>query len=411
MSSVKEKSILFLSHLIPKEYDEDIKKFSKKNMQDAANTLQWHILNGLSDHLDGNLDVLNLITVGSYPQNYEKAFICTKSFDCGTDRQGINVGFCNIRGIRRRSIRKNIYSNLKKWCIENSDTERLIVVYSLHSSLLGALSKLKEDGIAVHICAIVADLPDMINLSSEKSLLSSIVHFKVSKASLKRINIVDSFVFLTEQMSDYLDNEKPYCVMEGICTEQKERPVVEDIIEDNIKTILYTGTLHRKFGVMHLLDAFSKIENDNYRLVICGTGDSENEIRAASIMDARIVFKGRCTREEVLGLQQKATVLVNPRLNNESFTKYSFPSKNLEYLSSGTPMIAFKLEGIPDEYDEYISYVGDHTVESFRDILVKVCELSEETRKEMGQRAKKFVLEQKNEMVQTRKIIELLEQF
>ena len=38
---------------------------------------------------------------------------------------------------------------------------------------------------------------------------------------------------------------------------------------------------------------------------------------------------------------------VNPRQNNEEFTKYSFPSKTMEYLASGVPVVAYKLDGIP----------------------------------------------------------------
>jgi len=50
----------------------------------------------------------------------------------------------------------------------------------------------------------------------------------------------------------------------------------------------------------------------------------------------------------------KADVLVNPRENNEEYTKYSFPSKNIEYLASGNPVVAYMLDGMGDCYREYI---------------------------------------------------------
>lgn len=173
--------------------------------------------------------------------------------------------------------------------------------------------------------------------------------------------------------------------------------------------ILYAGTLHEKFGVMNLVKAFQLIDAPDYRLVICGIGDSADAIRKAAEKDSRISFLGQLPRAEVLEWQKRVTVLVNPRQNNEDFVKYSFPSKILEYLSSGTPVVAYKLDGIPAEYDRYIQYVEDDSIETLMNKLIGVCELAEEERKEMGRRGRLFVLSEKNRDVQTKKIIELIE--
>ena len=217
---------------------------------------------------------------------------------------------------------------------------------------------------------------------------------------MNRLECADCFVLLTKQMADYLHIKKPYCVVEGIAskTQQIERR------ENSEKTILYTGTLHQKFGVMNLVNAFSQIEDPDYRLVICGIGDSEQAIKDAVKDDSRISFLGQLPRNEVIEWQKKATVLVNPRQNNEEFTKYSFPSKTMEYLSSGIPVVAYKLDGIPDEYDQYIQYVADDSIESLKKKLVEVCEMTREERQELGNIGRNFVLMKKNSTIQVRKI-------
>ena len=53
---------------------------------------------------------------------------------------------------------------------------------------------------------------------------------------------------------------------------------------------------------------------------------------------------------EVLKAQSESEILVNPRNDNNEFTKYSFPSKVIEYLGSDTPMIGYILPGMPKEY-------------------------------------------------------------
>src|SRR5699024_551254 len=116
-------------------------------------------------------------------------------------------------------------------------------------------------------------------------------------------------------------------------------------------------------------------------------------------------------RKKILELQKTSTVLINPRPNNEEYTKYSFPSKIMEYMSSGRPMIAYKLDGMPEEYLKYFYPVtetqsGDGLYNTLRDVLSKT---PDELDKK-GSCAKEFVLTLKNKKTQTFKILDLLEE-
>jgi glycosyltransferase involved in cell wall biosynthesis len=157
-------------------------------------------------------------------------------------------------------------------------------------------------------------------------------------------------------MAERLGIKAPFIVMEGIAPKPEE--VIGDYDTENLgKYILYTGLLNKKFGIPTLLDAFCQMGDRSVKLVLCGSGDAEDYIREKQQENPNIIFKGRVDRSEALALQKGAAILVNPRQNNEDFTKFSFPSKNLEYLSSGVPTVAYKLDGIPDEYDDYLSYI------------------------------------------------------
>ena len=108
-------------------------------------------------------------------------------------------------------------------------------------------------------------------------------------------------------------------------------------------------------------------------------------------------------------MQKNATIIVNPRQNNEEFTKYSFPSKNMEYLSSGVPVIAYKLDGIPDEYDDYILYPEDNSSDGLYKKIKSVLDMSEEERQSVGEKARCFVVENKNKNRQAQRIFEFIE--
>ncbi len=398
----------FLTTLIPYELDSIVRSLSKNNMQDAANALEWHIYNGLSKNLNTEIKIFNVLPIGSFPQYYKKPFVKKSLFDADFSKSNINIGFCNIKLIRKYHQPIKIFKELDKWCKNNND-DKTLFVYTVCAPFMSALSRLKAKYPDLKICAIIADLPDMSSLSSKKSLVKKLFENRLAQSSYSKLEHIDAFVLLTRHMADYMKLTKPFCVMEGISTNS-------DCYENStdtsvIKNILYTGTLHKRFGVMNLVEAFMMTDNPKYRLIICGIGDSEDEIKRAVLKDKRIIFKGQLARSEVLKLQSSAAVLVNPRQNNEEFTKYSFPSKNLEYLSSGKPLIAYKLDGIPDEYDDYIFYVNDNSPEALCNKLVEVCEDVNGIVLNKSKAAQKFVLQEKNEITQTKKIINLLSKF
>lgn len=389
--------------MVPQELSDEVKHNSFNNMIDAANALEHNLIEGFIANLPTTPKIINALPIGSYPQYYKKAFIKNSVFQLGNRSDHENIGFCNIKFIRNYFIKKSVYKSMKKYCKEKNG-EIVLCIYSASAEFLSAAQKIKKKYPNVIICEIIADLPGMTNLSIKKStLLQWFIDYK-AKQSLKRLEIVDCFVLLTKQMADYLHISKPYCVVEGIAS--KSQQIKER--ENTEKTILYTGTLHQKFGVMNLVEAFNQIESPDYRLVICGIGDSEKEIREAAEKNPRISFLGQLTRSEVLELQNQATILVNPRHNNEEYTKYSFPSKTMEYLSSGIPIVAYKLDGIPDEYNSYIQYVEDDSIESLKKKLVEVCELSNEERQNIGSRGRTFVLSNKNSTIQVKKIVTLI---
>lgn len=399
--------VVFLTMMIPDALKEKVAQKSSHNMQDAADALEKHIYEGLSENLHTEPHVVNILPIDSFPQYYKDAIIKQQLFELGEKQDHVNLGFCNVKLIRNSFIEQSICENLLNYYKKKESKEKkILIVYSATASFLRAVKKIKDAFPDIIVCDIIADLPAMTNLSNKRSMLLRAFIERSARQSEEALACVDCFVLLTKQMANYLKIDKPYCVMEGISS--PETSGVQNVVADK-KIILYTGTLHEKFGVMNLVRAFRTIHSENYELVICGVGDSEEAIRAAAEEDKRIHFLGKLPREQVLEWQSKATVLVNPRQNNEEFTKYSFPSKTMEYLSSGVPLVAYKLDGIPDEYDSYICYVKNNSIECLANTLKGVCEMSDSDRMAIGKRGREFVLTGKNSKEQTKKIVDLIE--
>lgn len=173
------------------------------------------------------------------------------------------------------------------------------------STFTQILEYAKKVDSSIATCLIIPDLPQYMNLSNKKNnLYNSLKNIEI-KIIKKNMEYIDSYVVLTQHMLEVLDISKPYVVIEGISTDIFNFTCKDsDYNQDNLKTVLYTGGLNEKYGVVDLIRSFEMLENENYRLIICGAGDAEKTIREASERDSRIIFKGLLKREEILNLQK-----------------------------------------------------------------------------------------------------------
>ena len=144
---------------------------------------------------------------------------------------------------------------------------------------------------------------------------------------------------------------------------------------------------------------------------ICGSGDSKEAIEEAARIDPRIKFWGLVDSNTALEMQHKATILVNPRTSEGEYTKYSFPSKTMEYLLAGRSVIINHLPGIPDEYYDYVYTPKDESIEAFADCISNVLNIDEEEREKRAKAGRDFVIERKNSKIQMQRVIKMIESY
>ena len=174
------------------------------------------------------------------------------------------------------------------------------------------------------------------------------------------------------------------------------------------RTLIYAGSLYERYGLKHLIEGFMMIKDNDVRLCFFGVGPFSQEIENYSKIDNRIQYKGVIPNNELIKILTKASILINPRPSHENYTKYSFPSKNMEFMSVGTPLLTSKLPGIPKDHFPFIYLIEE---ESSLGIYKAICLLLKKTQKELhefGLRSKDYTLKEKNNLVQCAKIINLI---
>ena len=188
--------------------------------------------------------------------------------------------------------------------------------------------------------------------------------------------------------------DKPYMVVEGIADVSDIPTFCEG--KPHKKIFMYAGELSVNVGINVLLEAFEKTTNDKYELWICGKGEYESIVAGKAKTDKRIKYLGFVKSGDMKRLQNEVNVFVNPRQNEFKYTGYSFPSKNIEYLKTGKPLVGYKLDGIPDEYDEFMFYPEDNSPYALAKAMEQAANLTDAELRNIYVRQTDFLKEKKS---------------
>jgi glycosyltransferase involved in cell wall biosynthesis len=269
----------------------------------------------------------------------------------------------------------------------------------------GALLASKVSGTPA--IAIVTDVPDFLHdyIGGAASPLGRLAIRAYRALSTFCMERYDGYIVLTEAMNPVVNPKgKPHLVMEGMV--DPGMGDVSNTLEAKLPeaVVIYAGALYAKYGVQTLLEAFLRVPHPQARLWLYGAGELEAMIQEQAIRDPRIKYFGVRPNPEVVAVEVRATLLVNPRPSTEAFTAYSFPSKNMEYMASGTPVLTTPLPGMPEEYFEHVYLFSDESVEGMAATLKQLLELPREELHRRGEGAKRFVLSHKTNGMQAYRV-------
>lgn len=365
----------------------------------STTTFQRALLNGFENRRNVTFKIVNAADIGSYPKRSKLLWVPGNIFKFN-GIPGVNCSFLNLTYFKKYSIYHKTLKTIKEICVKNKKETIVVLVYSLIYPYIKAAVKIREEFNNVRICPIIADLPEYF--SDNSSFIDNALSNNKEIQSFYRK--FDSAIVLTKPMIEALGLvNKPTLLIEGIY-----HPFLSQTFTKVQKSIMYSGKLDKRFGIDLLLEAFAKIDDSEFSLWIYGEGTARPLVEAHVKNDSRITYFGYRPQNEVIEAQLKASILVNPRPNKGEYTKFSFPSKTMEYMASATPVIMFKLDGIPDEYDDYLIYPKEESVNGLFDSLKTWGNKSETELRAFGQNSRNFIITEKNSKIQANKIVNFL---
>lgn len=375
-------------------------------MNEAGFKFHTLIQQGLVDNK--SVKILSLVGRNTSFKTY-KGVIWRAAKEKTDNIEYVYPGYLNLPFLKQFILSFSFFFHTLSWLTKHKkEHDKYIIMDAAYITvvpfvlLASKIIKCKTLAIFCDIYAYMADVKDAReNVGAAYRLIG-----KIMKSVYRRL---DSMVFLTEKMNEVINpDSKPHLIVEGLVDINMAKS--DNMLENKTEycAVMYAGALREQYGLKNLVEGFMAYKNDNARLWIYGAGDYSDKIKEAALSDNRIIFYGQVPLDEVVKKELEATVLINPRPTGREFTKYSFPSKNMEYMVSGTPVLTTRLPGMPNEYYDYVFTIDGDDASSITTALNKVFAYSKDELHQKGALSKKFVLEKKNNVIQAQRILNLL---
>jgi glycosyltransferase involved in cell wall biosynthesis len=156
------------------------------------------------------------------------------------------------------------------------------------------------------------------------------------------------------------------------------------------RVVLFSGAMNRWAGATQLVEAFRGVRDRDVELWLCGHGRNPDVVAAAA-GDERVRLLGLLSETELARVQAQADVFVNPRPPELPDNRSNFPSKVLEYLTWGRPVVSTWTDGLAPEYAAVLRVAGSAAPADLAAAIEAALDMSQEERIDLAGRIREFL--------------------
>jgi glycosyltransferase involved in cell wall biosynthesis len=273
------------------------------------------------------------------------------------------VPFVNLPILRPLTVGAMVVVELMRWRGASRSSRRVVLTYNL-TEPSGLFTLIVARLLKATALACVNDI--FVPGETVADSWSRRIDFWMQRRLIKRF---DGLSVPNRQISREFAPKLPWVRNEGGISNAVVRRFAHpapphEIGRDQPFTIVYAGSLTDVNGVPELVAGFTRLAGSGYRLIVAGRGPEEGPIVRAAAQDARIEFRGYLSEAEVLALYAEADLLLNLRITKRIRTDYFFPSKLIEFLATGVPVLSTATGHVREEFGEVLFLLEDETPEA-----------------------------------------------
>ncbi|QCX26480.1 glycosyltransferase [Nocardioides jishulii] len=337
--------VLHLGFVTPDALFEQVLR-NDRRMPVQTQRFGWNFLGALTA-AGMEVDAVTVVPASDFPLNRQLVFR-RQPFD-QNGVSGAAVGFVNVLGVKHWSRHRVMLGEVMRRYRDPEVTRPdVVVVHGVNSALL-ALTNRVATHFGIPSVVLMTDPPHGVGARDEQPRSA------LRRVDFRRVmNQLDRFsagICLTEQLGSAFLPGRPVLVMEGIAdVAETDADAASPVGASPV--VLYAGGVEEAYGLGALLEAVERSQGE-WTLEVCGRGSYLDQVLRAAERSPRVVYRGVLGQAELHEAYRAAAILVNPR-PDRGFTRFSFPSKVLEYMTHGGTVASTRLPGIPEEYWDHL---------------------------------------------------------
>lgn len=272
----------------------------------------------------------------------------------------------------------SIVPQVKK-VLNNLDlTDSIFITDTINQSIVRTISKIRKK-YQRPVIGVCTDSPS--NISGTKRSYTMYL--------LEHCNNFDGYLTLTKALNAIFNPEhKPHYLFEGLV---EDRETIK-YGQNKKPYFFFGGALMERYGIYDLIKAFKKLNKDDIELFIAGHHGDKQKLKEAIGDATNIRYLGLLPVNKVMEYEQNAIACINPRPFSEDLDRFSIPSKTLEYMSAGRPVISVKNTILQKVFEDDVIWVNSSKSNDLMEGMNKALQLTEVERENLGEEIKNKVL-------------------
>jgi len=398
MNTESRYSVLFLGHLFPKHLESVILNQPLPPVQ--TQRFGEALLEALAAGFDGNVEAMSVASLLDYPKC--KLLVAPRAKWYFADSVHVTMlPFINIIGLKHLTRFLVTFFFTLVWVIKNRSSKRIIIMHGVQSCKLWGVLLACIFAPAITIPFLTDDVGIPLKWEGVWTRKIRKVDVFLIKVALQHVSGV---IAMTPQLASKLAPGKASLIISAICNSSMVQTSRVRKQDDDTFSIGYFGMLNQDYGVDLLLSAFKLADRSKWRLMLAGAGDLQEKIQAVAATDCRVIYLGFLSSNEIVKAYQNVDVLVNPRRVSVPIASLAFPSKLVEYLWTGKPVITTNLPTLDKDFRDHLIVMQTDTPEELVRCLDEVASWTAEQLESWREKTLTFVRNELSSFTQGKKI-------
>lgn len=393
MNSIRSnKRVIFVGNPVPESMVEASKVH---NVNIADNIAQNTMIKGLHEHYGENLTVISV----SSEKNPGK-------LDLG---YGVNAEMISSNNFHRAiyylSIAKNYTKKLSSILKDSKGTDTIIITNGpyIYMALPAMIARWRYGAKWIPFLVGSVEIPEA---RFPYNFVSKMSRWTAKKAD-------GAITYVANSATDYMPN-KPFVEISYLIADDLMKLYHDYKPKKPTKfTIAYTGALTNIYNIDIVIDVIKKT-GKKYHWVFAGVGQNADKIeKLAEDNMYDVDYLGRVDNVAAVKLQKSSHLLLCLRGGDHSrvnryYSRYAASGKLIEYLCSGTPILAGDIPGFSDKIKPFMICEKNQTREQITKDLADI-EKNYHSKLELAEKGQQYAFKYFTADYQNKNIYEFLE--